>query len=156
MKDILKFVLWSCLTLILGYQIIKTENIHEKENTPSVPKISINLVQKKRNHNNTIYIFRFRNESKQLIKQCNVYLRYHVLLKQGIQLSPFKIEAMGNKLNIKPKEKLTIKVTIPKEKGFKGELQDIYNPELEVLGYVKEVKNDNKFRLTVKVDYKIN
>lgn len=151
MKDIVKFVLWCCLVLTLGYQITKTEHINANEKSPNVPKISIKLVQKKRNPHNTIYTFRLQNESNQIIKQSSVYLRYNELTGQSIKRCPFKIEAMGNKLNIKPNETITLKVPVPKETGLHSNWTDVKQLELEVVGYIKNVSNEYRFRIMIKL-----
>ncbi|WP_142288234.1 hypothetical protein [Bacillus sp. EAC] len=121
------------------------------QNKPNVPKININLINKKRNKHNTIYTFKLYNNSTQTIKQSSVYLHYNIKLPQGVRNNPFKVEAKGNKLNIKPDEKVTLTVTIPNESGLKTNILDINHPVIEVVGYINKISNDNLFHLTLKV-----
>ena len=54
-----------------------------------------------------------------------------------------KVEAKGNKLNIQPNEEVLLNVFIPIE-CITPELKDI-EPELEIKGYIEEVKEERCF-----------
>lgn len=65
-------------------------------------------------------------------------------VKDGFRHNDFKIEAKGNKLDIKPNEKVILNVFVTKEFIDMTSLE-IDRPNLEINGYINEVKAGNHF-----------
>ncbi len=93
------------------------------------------------------YAIRLKNDSKHVIKQNNVYLYFPIVKNNGNSKSnnPMKVEAKGNKLNIQPNEEILLNVFIPIE-CITPESKDI-EPELEIKGYIEEVKEERHFHI---------
>lgn len=62
----------------------------------------------------------------------------------GLTTNKAKIEATGNKLNIRPGEKVLLNVFIPSEYYFSGKI-DRNRPQYEIKGYINNVKDSNHF-----------
>jgi hypothetical protein len=65
----------------------------------------------------TSYSIKLTNKSGHIIRQNNIYLSFPFKTQNGIQGNPFKIDANGNKLNIKDKEELVVNAFAPKKTG---------------------------------------
>ncbi|MGG0175915.1 hypothetical protein [Gottfriedia acidiceleris] len=146
-NEVKKIVIWSCLVLSLGYQMTKRRDLQTVQKNKVKPKITINLVKKTHNKHNIIYIFKMQNASKRIIKQSNVYLHFNIKTINGYKLDPFKVEAIGNKLNIKPHEKIILTFKIPIESALKNHLFSLDHPEIEIKGYTEKVSNSHLFNL---------
>jgi hypothetical protein len=73
-----------------------------------------------------------------VIKQNNVFLRFPVK-------NNFKIKALGNKLNIKPKEEVVLIVLAPKKEYERNENLDVNHPYIEIEGYLDKLSGINQF-----------
>ncbi|WP_088015012.1 hypothetical protein [Gottfriedia acidiceleris] len=151
MKEGKIIILWSCLILTLGYQISKSRDLQAMQNKNTKPKINIHLVKKTHDNHNIIYTFKMQNDSNNVIKQNNVYMHFNIKTLNGYKMNPFKIEAKGNKLNIRPHEKLILTFKIPIETGLKANLLNMDHPEIEIKGYTEKISNSHLFHLKIQV-----
>lgn len=154
MREVKKIIIWSCLILTLGYQMSKNRDLQTTQNNNTKPKLNIYLVKKTRDKNNIIYIFKMQNNSKHIIKQSNVYMHFNKITIVGFEANPFKVEAKGNKLNIKPNEKLTLTFKIPIDTGLRTYILDLDHPEIEIKGYTEKVSDSHAFHLNYKFNLK--
>jgi hypothetical protein len=76
--------------------------------------------------------------------QNTVYLCYRLKTKDGFRHNYFKIEAKGNKLDVKPNEKGILNVFVTNEIVDINSLE-IDKPNLETNGYINELKTENHF-----------
>jgi len=96
----------------------------------------------------TAYTLALKNTSHYLIKQNSVYLSYPI--KQGESggggmMNKCKVEAIGNKIDIKPNEEVTLNVFIPSQNYENNNKIDSNRPQYEVEGYINEVSNLTHF-----------
>lgn len=75
--------------------------------------------------------------------------KWNLSIENGTKGNPFKVEAIGNKLDIKPGEEVVLKVFAPIEMYKYNELLVIDTPRLEMKGYLNEVGYNNMFHGTI-------
>lgn len=94
----------------------------------------------------TAYTLALKNTSHYLIKQNSVYLSYPIKQSEsGGMMNKCKVEATGNKIDIKPNEEVTLNVFIPRENYENNNKIDSNRPQYEVEGYINEVSNLTHF-----------
>ncbi|MDQ0914581.1 hypothetical protein [Paenibacillus sp. V4I5] len=108
--------------------------------------IKLEIVNKTNQPEGVSYSIKLTNESGHVIKQNNIYLSFPLKTQDnGILGNTFKIEATGNKLNIKDNEELIVNVFALK-KGYEGNSNlDLDQPYVEIKGYIDEMKGENMF-----------
>lgn len=94
----------------------------------------------------TAYSLSLKNGSSHIIKQNVIYLSYPIKNLNNSKSNKFKIEATGNRLNIKPNETVVVSVFAPKEEYENNQSLDIDNPNIEIVGYMDEVKDETHFQ----------
>jgi hypothetical protein len=99
------------------------------------------------------YSFKLKNLSEHTIKQNNIYLSYPIKTTNGSKGNDFKVEAKNNKLDIKPNEEVIITVFTPKEEYEGNEKLDIKHFNIELVGYIDEIKEKNRFQKYGGIDY---
>ncbi|MFL0197982.1 hypothetical protein ACJDU8_20805 [Clostridium sp. WILCCON 0269] len=94
----------------------------------------------------TAYTLVLKNISQYLIKQNSVYLSYPIKHSEGGQtMNKCKVEATGNKIDIKPNEEVILDVFIPGENYEKNNKIDSNRPQFEIEGYLNEVSELTRF-----------
>ncbi|MDD3024450.1 MAG: hypothetical protein PHE26_11195 [Syntrophomonadaceae bacterium] len=68
-----------------------------------------------------------------------------ILEDNGSRSNPCKVEATGNKLDIRPNEEVILNVFMPSENFKNNHLIDSQHPSLMIRGYLNEVKETNHF-----------
>jgi hypothetical protein len=108
-------------------------------------KIKLELVNHSTSPVGNSYAIKLTNGSKHVIKQNVVYLSYSIKLPTGQMGNKFKIEATGNKLDIKPNEVINLNVFAPIQEYENNKNLVIDTPDVQILGYLDEVKAENQF-----------
>ncbi len=114
------------------------EHIDAKEVRQLDNMIFVTIVDIKQLPEGTDYSLKLKNGSPYLIKQNTVYLSYP-------KLKPWKIEATGNKLDIKPNDEVLLAVFTPTELPKNNNLSDPKLTSIMIRGYLNEVKEINHF-----------
>lgn len=113
--------------------------------TPDLKKITIKLDNQKSVNDGISYSLKLVNNSDYTIKQNNVFMSYPLKQNNGYTGNEYKVEAEGNKLDIKPGEEIELKVFAPsKGVGDKSSLS-FDAPNIEVEGYLETVSEKSKF-----------
>jgi uncharacterized protein YcfL len=115
-----------------------------------VKKIEMKLVKTRETDNGAVYEIEVKNNSKYNIKQNNIYFSYESPLPDGMgfRSNPFKVEVQGNKLDIKPEEKIIVTATIPKDNVLDAKKVDIKAPRIDMQGFFEKVDEKNQFNST--------
>ena len=145
---ILGIIAFTVLFSLGGFAVGK--NIDNKENAVDASKISniasIKIVDKMSvPEMGTRYTLTLKNTSIYNIKQNSVYISYPIINGNGLSMNNCKVEATGNKLDIKPNEEVTLFAFIPLENYKENESLDINRPQYELKGYFNEVIPINHF-----------
>ncbi|QGQ97674.1 hypothetical protein EHS13_23670 [Paenibacillus psychroresistens] len=114
-------------------------------NPNDIDNIKLELVNISKLPQGTSYAIKLKNGSKHIIKQNVVYLSYPIKQPNGQTGNKFKIEANGNKLDIKPNEVITLNVFAPIQEYENNNNLIIENPNVEIKGFIDEVKAENQF-----------
>ena len=110
--------------------------------------IKLELIKEQKLDKGISYEIKLINNSNAVLKQNNVYVYYPIEKRENVYgNNPYKVEAEGNKLDIKPGEKVTLNVFMP----LLG-IQDQSNietkkPVIQLKGYLDEVNNENRFSI---------
>lgn len=110
-----------------------------------IDNIKLTIEEKIEKPHGLTYSLKLQNNSKHVIKQNNVYLSYPIKTENGSRENEFKVEAKNNKLDIQPGEELLLTIFAPIEMYVGNDQIDINNPEIEIIGYLKEVEELKKF-----------
>jgi len=140
-----------CFTLFI---LMITACSVEKPIEPNeVDKITLEIIDRTELPEGISYIIKLSNKSKHLIKQNNVYFSYPIKIENGSKGNEFKVEAKNNKLDIKPNEEILLNVFTPIEE-YKGNNKiTITECNLEIQGYIEEVKEINHFGKTIGIHF---
>lgn len=118
----------------------------EKINFDNVNKeIKIEVIDISKSQQGTTYKLKLINSSKYVIKQNSIFLSYPIKLNNGLSTNKCKVEATGNKLDIKPSESVILTAFMQIENYKNTEFLDIEHPELEIEAYIGEVNILNHF-----------
>jgi uncharacterized protein YpmS len=109
-----------------------------------IDKITVKITKTSKLATGIGYAIELENGSRNLLKQNTVYLGYRLKTKNGFRHNDFKVEVKGNKVDIKPNEKVILNVFVSKEYIDMSALE-IDKPNLEINGYLNEVKAENHF-----------
>ncbi|MCZ8514967.1 hypothetical protein O9H85_21590 [Paenibacillus filicis] len=112
-----------------------------------VDKITIDLIEKSEQPSGMVYSFKLMNKSNYLIVQNDLYLSYPITSNHGMQRqgNKLKVEATGNKINIKPGDELMLTFFVPKEDYEGNQNLDPTHPDLEFKGYLGTLTETNHF-----------
>ena len=147
---ILTTILLLCLNIKTGFKKrISQAPVLSNE----LKKISIQLINKSSMPSGISYSFKLKNGSPYLIKQNNAYLSFPIKIQKGQRSNEFKIEAKGNKLDIKPNEEVMLNVFAPKEDYEKDTSLDIEKPELEFVCYINDVNIENRYIIMAPIEF---
>lgn len=139
------------LSLILLTFIIMTGCVKENKvavSTKHLEKIKLELIKKQTSKEGILYYIKLINGSDFVIKQSNVFVSFPIKISQsGYKGNEYKVEAKGNKLDIKPGEKITLDVFMPFEGIGDKSLLGIDNPSIQLIGYLESVDNKHKFSI---------
>lgn len=145
------FVASLILSIMGGYILGKDTNKKEFNSTgvPNISKsINIRITNTQRiPSSGTAYTLVLKNTSQYLIKQNSVYLSYPIKHDEsGHTINKCKVEAVGNKIDIKPDEEVMLNVFIPCENYENNNKIDSNRPQFEIEGYFNEVSNLTHFQ----------
>ncbi len=108
-------------------------------------KIKLEVVTKSELPEGIAYSIRLTNDSSYLIKQNNVYISYPLRTGKNINsLNSAKIEAEGNKVDIRSGDEVILNAYIPAG-VFNSDKVDLNILQYELKGYIGEVKDINRF-----------
>ena len=135
-----------------GNQISDNRIENGEEISKEVDKIDITLIDKTDLPQGRAYSLELKNKSSYLIKQNSVYLSFPIISKDGNGYigNPCKVEASNNKLDISPEEEVILNVFVPIENYINNASLDIERPQIELKGYLSEVKKEYHFQ---KIEY---
>ncbi|AGA68234.1 hypothetical protein Desdi_0707 [Desulfitobacterium dichloroeliminans LMG P-21439] len=134
------------MTLIIGLStvIIGCSNINSNQLPEEMDKIKLEVVSKSELPEGINYAIKLKNGSSFTIKQNTVYISYPVNNgSSGYMANQAKVQAEGNKLDIRPGEEIALSVFIPNV--FDSEKVDQNRLQYEIEGYINEVKDSNHF-----------
>ncbi|MCO1603497.1 hypothetical protein [Desulfosporosinus nitroreducens] len=107
-------------------------------------KIKLEVVSKQELRDGINYIITLKNGSSLLIKHNTVYVSYSVKNGNNSHVSnKAKVEADGNKIDIRPGEEVTLNAFIPSV--FDTNKVDQRRLQYEIKGYIDQVKDINHF-----------
>jgi hypothetical protein len=131
-----------------GFFLVKSANgkeISNKDISTNIDRITIRIINTQRNYSGTSYTLELKNASRYLIKQNSVYLSYPIIQGESRQTNKCKIEATGNKIDIKPNEEVPLNVFIPCEDYKDNTKIDSNQPQFEIEGYLNEISTLTHF-----------
>lgn len=131
----------SCITLMFsGCTSAKVTNLPEE-----LEKIKLEVVKKSVLPEGIFYSIKLTNGSSFIIKQNNVYVSYPMNIgKNAKSLNKAKIEAEGNKIDIRPGDEIILNAFIP-DGIFNSDKVDLSVLQYEIKGYIGEVEDINRF-----------
>ena len=110
-----------------------------------IEKIKLEIVTKTKLPEGIVYSIKMTNGSSFLIKQNNVYISYPFRTGENSKsLNKAKIETEGNKLDIRPGDEVILNAFIPTG-IFNSDKVDLGVLQYEIKGYIREVKDINRF-----------
>lgn len=138
-------ILISVITCIsLSVISIGCSRISSNPQPEDMDKIKLEIVSKSELPEGTSYTIKLKNGSSFLIKQNSVYVSYSVRNGNNRYTSnKAKVEAVGNKLDIRPGEEITLSAFIPNV--FESDKVDQHRLQYEIKGYINEVKDLSHF-----------
>lgn len=132
------------LSISLGVMTVGCSRISPNQLPEEMDKIKLEVVSKSELPEGIGYAIKLKNGSSFLIKQNTVYISYPVRNgNSGYTLNKAKVEAVGNKLDIRPGEVITLNAFIPD--AFDSDKVDQHRLQYEMKGYINEVKDSNYF-----------
>lgn len=148
-----KFYILVCFIIAIGLSAVggfisgKNVNVKSKAITGFANSsiISIQITDKQIMPSGTGYTFLMKNTSSYTIKQNSVYISYPIIHSNSQSMNKCKVEATGNKLDIKPNEEITLNAFIPIENYKDNKSIDSDKPQYEISGYLNEVIPTNHF-----------
>lgn len=149
------FIILVIIMIIVGcsknVEITNEENMH----SDLLEKIKIEVVNESILPYGIGYVLKLRNESEQVIVQNNVYVSFPItnIEKSKFLMNKCKVEASGNRINIKPDEEVFLRVFIPKENYQDNMFICSEKPQLEIKGYFDEMNENNHFEILGDINY---
>lgn len=141
-KIIISIYVIICISL--GVITIGCSRISANPQPEDMDKIKLEIVSKSELPEGTSYAIKLKNGSSFLIKQNSVYVSYPVRNgNNGYTSNKAKVEAVGNKLDIRPGEEITLSAFIPNV--FESDKVDQHRLQYEIKGYINEVKDLSHF-----------
>ena len=150
MKRKLFLVILSILIIVLAGCSKQPEKTVDSK---ILDKIEIKVLSVSKLPEGNGYSLKLINSSPYLIKQNSVYISYPIKNGNGLSLNKCKVEANGNKLDIKPKEEVILNVLMNNENFQDNKMLDTENPDIQIEGYINEVKEINHFEKSGSFEY---
>ncbi len=102
-----------------------------------------------------VYSIEMTNLSNETIVQNNIYVSFPIVNddKTKSTMNKCKVETTGNKLNIEPKEVVVLNAFMPKENYQDAKSLHIQNPQIQIKGYLNELKDLNHFEINTSFSY---
>lgn len=120
---------------------------NDKISTTQLDNIKLEILIKTNQPEGVSYSIKLTNKSGHVIKQNNIFISFPIKTQNEVLGNPFKIEASGNKLNIKDNEEIIVTAFVLK-KGYEGNSNlDLDHPYVEIKGYIDEMKSENIFHI---------
>ena len=136
------YVLFIILSILiagfLGYR-----ELNAQKTSIDIDKIIIKELSRTDFPTGISYSFNLRNNTGHTIKQNAVYLSFPIKVPNGEQGNHFKVEAVGNKIDIQPNEEVSLTFFCQRE-DYVNSL-DIEHPNLFVKGYFDSVSVGTHF-----------
>ncbi|RDZ13826.1 hypothetical protein C3744_14900 [Priestia megaterium] len=134
------------ILVLLALAILFAGRSKEEGKAPlrELEKIRINVIKEQKMKQGISYEMELLNKSDLTIKQNNVFLSYPLKIKNGYSENKFKVLAEGNKLNIKPKQKVKLTAFLP-YKGINKEALAIDEPDVKCIGYWNKIDDYHQF-----------
>lgn len=149
MKKII-FLLISVSVIIFAGCSKQTEKAVDSK---LMDKIQIKVTNVSKQPAGNAYSMKLINNSPYLIKQNSVYLSYPIKQGTGSSFNKCKVEAIGNKTDIKPGEEVSLGVFMNSENYKDNKMLDAENPDIQFEGYINEVKEANHFQIVGGFEY---
>jgi hypothetical protein len=144
----------SCsLSLIVMVLIVSGCKSEVQVKSTDIDQIKLELIDQSSMPGGTVYTLKLKNLSKFTIAQNNIYISYPIKTSNGSKGNEFKIEAKNNKLRIKPNEEIILTVNAPIEEIEGNQKLDIENFNVEIIGYIDEVKETKRFQKSGGIEY---
>ncbi|MFJ5760172.1 hypothetical protein ACIQAA_13800 [Neobacillus sp. NPDC093182] len=141
-----KYISLILLTIILMAGCVKENKVAVSTN--DLEKIKLELIKKQTSKEGILYSIKLINGSDFVIKQNNVFVSFPIKISQtAYKGNEYKVEAKGNKLDIKAGEKITLNIFMPFEGIGEKSLLGIDNPSIQLIGYLENVDNKHKFSI---------
>jgi len=121
---------------------------NQKATKESYSDIKLELIKEQKLDKGISYKIKLINNSNAVLKQNNVYVYYPIEKRENVYgNNSYKVEAEGNKLDIKPGEKVTLNVFMPLQ-GIQNQSNiEIKKPVIQLKGYLNKVNNENRFSI---------
>lgn len=138
--SVLLIVNCSLAFVTIGCSSTKTMRMSEE-----LEKIQVEVVSKTKLPEGIEYAIKLKNGSSFLIKQNTVYVSHPVRIgNNGYQSNKAKVEADGNKIDIRPGEEVMLKALMPLAVFDRNKI-DPNRLQYEIKGYIDQVKATNRF-----------
>jgi len=145
---------FSCVVFTLFLMILMTACDSEIQvNSTDIDQIKLELVSHSKLPNGNAYTIKLRNLSKFNIAQNAIFLSYSIKTTNGSRTNDFKILARNNKLNIKPNEEVFVDLFAPIEEFEGNQKLDTDKPNIEIIGYIEEVKEKRRFQKSGPIEF---
>ncbi|MFC4600842.1 hypothetical protein [Cohnella hongkongensis] len=141
-RSLLSLILVSLILIIL----LTGCNSEPQVEPTDLDLIKIEIIEKSKMPNGITYSMKLKNLSKFTIAQNNVYISYPIKTSAGSKGNEFKIEAKNNRLQIEPDEEIFLSAFAPIENYEENQKLDTENFNLEIIGYIEEVKETRRFQ----------
>lgn len=142
-----KYVYVSLIVIIILLVVWLISNQKKAEvSGEDIQKVYFELVNQEKLEEGIVYTIKLINDSDFVIKQNNVYVWFP--LKAGemsFKGNEYKVEAGGNKLDIKPGEEVKLDVYMPFEGLGDLSLYGIESPHIKINGYLDQIDNEHRF-----------
>ncbi|PZD97237.1 hypothetical protein DNH61_03620 [Paenibacillus sambharensis] len=139
------FLLLLMAVLLSGYSNSNILQFNDND-------IEIELIASSTNDINKSYTIEVSNEGEVEIRNLNFFIYYPLVQPNGSKGNPFKIEGRtdaSKPINLKPREKVTYSITAPIKEVFgDSNLLDFNDPQVELIGTVKQGEDEVPFRMS--------
>jgi len=146
----------SCLSFIfvpLMFILLTGCYSEPQVKSSDIDQIKIELIEKSEMPSGIAYTFKLKNLSKFTIAQNNVYISYPIKTLTGSKGNEFKIKTKNNRLQIKTNEEVVLIAFAPIEGFGENETLDTENFNVEIVGYIEEVKETRRFQKSGGVEF---
>lgn len=129
------------------FYVSKIDELEPKITLDDIEGVKLQFINETKTDHGILYNLKLTNTSSKLLVQNNVFISYP--LRGDTDTSKiknnFKVEAEGNKLNIKSDESINLTVFMPMEVYIDNEFIIEDDPWFEVKGYLGKVDIRNHF-----------
>ncbi|WP_239616834.1 hypothetical protein [Cohnella mopanensis] len=128
-------------------------NANTSITSQELDKIDLKVINRSELPEGIAYTIKLTNNSKHSIKQNIVFISYTIKTQNGSKGNEFKVEAKGNKLNIKPHEEVILNAFTPIEEYQGNNKLNLKEGYLDIQGYIDEVEEANHFGKTIGIHF---